>query len=171
MVALAGIVSVMMLASCQKEVEIDGDVDTTTTDRSYSYRLTAEGDVSYIEAEENKNTRKIIAAEDARTVLCAVDAGQISWEVSAYNQTNEKKYKFEASWSGDSNIPMGKESITFSSDIIKYKDAYYWGTVAASNKIEMTNPESSTFTMKGTVPVKKNSTDYRLLTFDLKFTR
>lgn len=123
--ALAGIVMVMLAASCQKEVEIDGDVDIAPAE--YDYRLKAEGTVK-------------IAESDGTIKMYDIKEGTIEW--SAYTNANYRKYYL--SFNAGSNIHYSDDA-----KIIKYDGKFYWNDVNDKNEVVVTNPESSAFTVTG----------------------
>ncbi|MBP3365817.1 MAG: hypothetical protein J6K96_02355 [Treponema sp.] len=163
MIALAGVLSMLMLASCTKEVEIDGDVDRTdVTNQSYEYMLKAEGTVTWTkEFDWRSGTMKDVNKS------VSVTSGQISWETDASASGNAKKYYLDVEWKA------ADDTTSFSWPfyrIVKYNNKYYAGSIADTNEIEITNPESSSFSVKGTYKngTSDNATTY---TIDVKFSR
>lgn len=176
MVALAGIVSVLMLASCQKVVEVDGDVSIEKT--SYSYRMGITGTASYVLAEEDSWKAK----EGAKPVELVVnDAGCVlNWD--DYKITNQKDYEFDSMWFGAA--PVGKKNLTedilFSLDdwcsrkLCEHDGDFYWGDVNPNLKVTVKgSPRDKEFTVTAT-NLHVNDIDgsqKALLTFGLTFSR
>ncbi|MBP3365818.1 MAG: hypothetical protein J6K96_02360 [Treponema sp.] len=149
MIALAGIVSVMMLASCQKEVEIDGDADVTdVTVRNYEYCLTGSGTVT--------------CKEDGETKTYTVTAGEISWSTDAKSHTNQYEYELYG-------IKVKDDYMGFPFDkIVEYEGTFYAEDVGAKEykDIKITDPKKDTFTVTGSCKV--DDVEY---TFDVTFKR
>lgn len=165
MIALAGVLSVMLLASCTKEVEIDGDVDRSDlTNQSYSYILKAEGTVTWTkEFDWSSGTVKDVNKS------VSVTSGQLSWETDASASGNAKEYRlYNVEWkAADDTVSSFGWPID---EIVKYNGKYYADSIADTNEIEITNPESSSFSVKGTYKngTGDNATTY---TIDVKFSR
>ena len=149
MIALAGIVSVMMLASCTKEVEIDGDADVTNvTERKYEYRLTGSGTVT--------------CKEDGETKTYTVTAGKISWSTNANKHTNQYEYELD-------EIKVKDEYMDFPFyKIVEYEGTFYAKDVGAKEykDIKITDPKKDTFTVTGSC--KDDDVEY---TFNVTFKR
>lgn len=182
MVALAGIVSVLMLASCQKVVEVDGDVSMAKT--SYSYRMEITGTASYVLAEYDPAKKEWKAKEGAKPVELVANAGWLNWGDSV--NTNQKEYSIDTWYNGDA-----EKAVLYFDDLglkklCEYKGEFYLGDVNSSRKVTVKgSPRDEEFTVTATnlfVSLKtyihnendnEPSVNYEpiLLTFDLTFSR
>lgn len=169
MVALAGIVSVLMLASCQKVVEVDGDVSIEKT--SYSYRMEVTGTASYVLAEYDSVKKEWKAKEGAESVELVANEGWLSWE--DYAVTNQKKYYINAWYNGDTEKTVLTLDGLDLDELIEYKGEFYMpDDVKPKNKVTVTgSPRDDSFGVKvSNRHVERNGDDV-LLTFDLTFSR
>ncbi|MBP3366739.1 MAG: hypothetical protein J6K96_07080 [Treponema sp.] len=155
MIALAGIVSVMMLASCQKEVEIDGDVSTEKTE--YRYRMEITGTGSYVPAEWDKTAKKWKAVEGAEAVELVANRGWLSWDDS-YN-SNEEDYAINTWYNGD--VPEGKKVLQLkelfpyddkdeATRLKKYREVFYLPEVGTEDDVVTVtgSPRDKKFTVE-----------------------
>lgn len=154
MIALAGVLSVMLLASCTKEVEIEGDADVTNVDwQNYQYRLKASGTVKYPVYDEEKGewVQKTVTLKSDDSSC----GGWIGWNKDSNHHSNYKSCWFNVWGDGFSlNDKIGyynsKEKKCDSPAIINYDGAYYLREKKDDCKLEISNPESESFTVKGT---------------------
>lgn len=179
MVALAGIVSVLMLASCQKVVEVDGDVSIEKT--SYSYRMEVTGTASYVLAEYDSVKKEWKAKEDAKSVELVANEGWLNWR--DYVNTNQKEYSINTWYSGDTEkakLYLGNLDLD---DLVEYKGEFYLGNVDPSKKVAVKgSPRDEEFTVTVTNLHAREPADWDsegkvtsyndlLLTFELTFSR
>ena len=160
MIALAGIVSVMMLASCQKEVEIDGDVSLEKTE--HWYRMAVEGTASSIEAEQRADGT-YVEKSGATADTLVVNAGGVSWNDSlATNDKNRTEINTWYEGNTDSDV-LYLEGILYESS-----KTYYFEP-RNGEKCEVTvigNPHDKKFTVSG-----KYRRYSEFVRFNLTFTR
>lgn len=186
--ALAGILTAMLLASCQKEVEIDGDVSLEKT--SYDYRLKVNGTVTKAVYEKKEKEEKYVPG-----------VGNLVYEWdSVENDAEEysaKDWKGTVQWDNDTNSNVKKYYLTITDDrkefptemTIEYYDKEYgvaekgfWGwsyVVGYSTESHntITNPEKSSFKVKVSYSDKDDNREYAIgetyteYTYDLTFTR
>lgn len=169
MVALVVIVSVLMLASCQKVVEVDGDVSMAKTE--YSYRMEVTGTASYVLAEKDSASNTWKAKEGAESVELVANEGWLYW--SDEEDTNQKSYSINTWYSGDTEKRVLYLSDLDLDELIEYKGEFYMpDDVKPKNKVTVTgSPRDDSFGVKvSNRHVERNGDDV-LLTFDLTFSR
>lgn len=168
MIALAGIVSVMMLASCQKEVEIDGDVSLEKT--GYEYAMDVVCTDATVASPKETNSDGDVTKWDTPVVLRA-DTGSIEWD--DYKNSNVKEYELRVKCNGKINADERKLELSYV-DLIKCKDSWYLEDVLDANKVTVTgSPEDSSFTVtaKNWIKYGYSNSDVKRYNFTLKFTR
>lgn len=179
MLALAGVVSAMLLASCQKEVEIDGDVEKESS--SYSYRYTVSGTATHVYETYDPETKKWTSYPGEERIA---NMATISWSDDNKN-TNQTVYYINVFYSGTGLEE--KDGAAFGGELIEHGDKYYFKTWNEETKdyciIEVTvngSPKGREFTMSaknllGWVNWPHEETrvfQHGLYTFDsLKFSR
>ena len=167
--ALVGIVSVLMLASCEKVVEIDGDVSIAKT--SYSYRMEITGTASYVLAEYDSVKKEWKAKSDAKSVELVANEGWLYWNDA--ENTNQKTYSINTWYSGDTEKSVLYLSDLDLDDMVEYKGEFYMpDDVKPINKVTVTgSPRDESFTVKMSNRHVERYGEDVLLTFDLTFTR
>lgn len=166
--ALVGIVSVLMLASCEKVVEIDGDVSIAKT--SYSYRMEITGTASYVLAEYDSVKKEWKAKSDAKSVELVANEGWLYWNDA--ENTNQKTYSIKTWYSGDTEKSVLDLSDLDLDDLIEYKGEFYLGWIGSDAKVTVTgSPRDESFTVKMSNRHVERYREDVLLTFDLTFTR
>lgn len=186
MIALAGVLSVMLLASCTKEVEIEGDADVTdVSSQTYNYRLKVSGTVKYPVYDEEKGewVQKTVTLKSDDSSC----GGWIGWNKNSNDHRNYKSYWFNV-WGGglSLNNVIGNRKWNWngegdkfdSPEIINYDGAYYLREKKDDCKLEISNPDSESFTVKGTWKGSVNDGESyypnvpgKTIEFDLTFTR
>lgn len=159
MIALAGIVSVMMLASCQKEVEIDGDVSKEKT--AYEYYLdVTECTATEVDVVYDSETEKWNKAEGAAAYTLKANTASVSWNTNT--NTNMTEYTLEIGYTGalKANERILSGWIKFVECNGKYyyhrvKNNYYeqWtpADFVPENELTVTgSPKEASFTIAGT---------------------
>lgn len=183
MIALAGIAAVMMLASCQKEVEIDGDVSLEQS-TTYDYRLKVNGTVTK-SVYKRGLVKDIYGKEhglgwnyvqDDKNESSAKDwQGNVTWENNPNSKSNVKEYA----------LTITDDRKEFPTELtIEYYDKKY--RVAGNNYSSYgafeggvidTSPEKSTFELRVIYSTRDDERDYDIgdtytqYSYDLTFTR
>lgn len=175
MIALAGILSVMLIASCTKEVEIEGDADVANVDwQNYQYRLKASGTVKYpvYDEESGKYVQKTATLKSDDSSC----GGWLSYNKDSNRHSNYKRYGLNV-WSGDGDMSLESRSLIGDKvTIIEHDGSYYFEKADEKYKAEGTsNPESESFTVKGTwegwVNNYSSNSSKQKIEFDLTLTR
>lgn len=166
MVALVGIVSAMMLASCKMEVTNDVSLEKT----SYSYRMAVTGTASYVLAEYDSVKKAYKAKDGAEKVELVVNEGWLSWNDD--ENTNQKSYYINTWYRGDTEKARLNLSDFDIESIIEYKGEFYMRDIGEGYKVTVEgSPRDESFSVKITdCAVERYGQDV-LLTFDLKFSR
>lgn len=177
MIALAGILSVMMLASCQKEVEIDGDVSEEKT--AYEYYLdVTECTATEVDVVYDSETEKWNKAEGAAAYTLKANTASVSWNTDT--NTNMTEYTLNTGYEGA--LKAGElylpRRIYFAECNGKYYRRAEWtpADFVPENELTVTgSPKEASFTIAGTwvsewySGSEKRGTQYSIDA--LKFTR
>lgn len=149
MIALAGAVSVLLLASCQKEIEIDGDV--SLENNGGGYRMTVLGTGSYVEAEYDDAAEKWVAKDGAQPVALAANEGWIGWDDQ--RNTNQKTYEINTWYNG--KLPEKSKKLELKGMfpreyyLKEYKGKFYMPDVGLGNEVTVTgSPKDKKFTVE-----------------------
>lgn len=125
MTALAGVLTVMLLASCQKEVEIDGDVEEEPA--SYSYRYVVSGTARH-KYQQYKN-EEWISQDDWEEDRIA-NMATIEWNDD--KNTSQTVYYVSVFYSSDGLEET--DGASFSGMLTKCGDKYYFRSWDDSKK-------------------------------------
>lgn len=152
----AAVLSAAGIMSCQKEVEIDGAVETEKTQYEYAYDVT--GSYSKRSASSSYETGN-------------VSDGFVSWD--AYTNSNYMDYQVTLGYKAKNDIYP--QAVSFS--IRKIGGKFYFSRESYSSgfrssddfasTVTVTNPEEKSFTVKGSYLDRNDN----LIDLDLKFTR
>lgn len=186
MIALAGIAAVMMLASCQKEVEIDGDVSLEQP-TTYDYRLKVNGTVrktvyelketeEYYSPDGNSHTTAWYAVKGKGENYTVNNwQGSIHWKNDPDYKSNVKEYALTIS---DDRKEFPTElTIEFYDKKYRVAGKHYSSYDSEYSGVLDTSPEKSTFKLRVDYDVRDDDKDYKIgdtytnYSYDLTFTR
>lgn len=170
MLAFAGILSAAVIMSCQKEVEIDGAVETEKT--YHSFMLDVSGNYNIIRTVNSYDINNNLITTN-QTESKSLVGGEVSWK--DYVDSNYKDYSVSLFYRDTNNVETQRFTIREMGGKFYFNkngDSNYYGGGYDEiiSSVTVTNPKEKSFTVKGEFSTR-DSSYYPRVSLDLTFKR